>query len=159
VDGDDELLGRQVLRLFNAIFQEKKVWFMYTNYLPKDAYVGYSQEIPEDVIKGNNYRDYKYSTSHLRAYYTQLFRNIKDSDLQDDKGNFLRAANDVATIFPIMEQAQDRVIYVPEYTYYYNDNTGINNRLIRKQEQLGNEKMLRKRKRYKRLDNLMSPVE
>jgi hypothetical protein len=86
---------------------------MYTNYLPKDGYVGYSQEIPADIIRDNKYRDYKYCTSHLRAYYTQLFRNIKDADLQDSEGKFLRAANDVAIIFPIMEQAQDRVGYVP----------------------------------------------
>jgi hypothetical protein len=43
VDGDDELLGRQVFRLFNAIFQSKNVWFVYTNYLPSGGYVGYSR--------------------------------------------------------------------------------------------------------------------
>lgn len=105
---------------------------MYTNYLPKDGYVGYSQEIPAEIIESGKYREYKYCTSHLRAFYTKLFTNVKDADLQDDLGNFLRAANDVAIIFPIMEQAHERVIYVPEYVYYYNDNTGMNNRLIRK---------------------------
>jgi len=56
VDGDDELLGRQVFRLFNAIFQEKQVWFMYTNYLPNGGYVGYSRPIPEPIIKYHEIR-------------------------------------------------------------------------------------------------------
>lgn len=52
-------------------------------------------------------------TSHLRAYYTQLFRNVKDEDLKDDKGEYYRAANDVAICIPILEQAHNRVMYIP----------------------------------------------
>jgi len=43
VDGDDELIGRQVLKLFNAIFQEKKVLFVYSNCLTSDFKIGYSR--------------------------------------------------------------------------------------------------------------------
>jgi hypothetical protein len=51
---------------------------MYTNYLPDAGLVGWSRPFPEDVIKNNKYRETIFSTSHLRAYYTQLFRNIKE---------------------------------------------------------------------------------
>lgn len=33
LDGDDELLGRQVLRFFNYVFQTKDVWVAYSNYM------------------------------------------------------------------------------------------------------------------------------
>ena len=33
VDGDDELIGRQVFKLFNAMFQSTGAWFVYSNFL------------------------------------------------------------------------------------------------------------------------------
>jgi len=33
VDGDDELIGRQVLHFFNAMFQKHDAWFVYSNFL------------------------------------------------------------------------------------------------------------------------------
>jgi len=77
VDGDDELIGRKVLSLFNSVFQSKGVWFMYTNFLNIRGSVGYSRPFPAGTIKGNKYRTYPFVTSHLRAFYTQLFRNIR----------------------------------------------------------------------------------
>lgn len=53
VDGDDELLGKQVLKLFNAVFQEKGVWFMYTNFLGSIGKVGYSRPYHPDIIEKN----------------------------------------------------------------------------------------------------------
>jgi hypothetical protein len=78
---------------------------MYTNYLPEGGLVGWSRPFPQEVIKSNRYRETIFSTSHLRAFYTQLFRNIKEEDLKDDQGNYLRAANDVAICLPILEMA------------------------------------------------------
>jgi hypothetical protein len=33
IDGDDELVGKQVFRLFNAIYQSKSANYVYTNYI------------------------------------------------------------------------------------------------------------------------------
>ena len=38
VDGDDELIGRQVLKLYNSIFQDKDVWFVYSNFVYEDGF-------------------------------------------------------------------------------------------------------------------------
>lgn len=46
VDGDDELIGRQVFKLYNSIFQKQGVWFVYSNFLTINNYVGYSRFIP-----------------------------------------------------------------------------------------------------------------
>jgi hypothetical protein len=78
VDGDDELLGRQVLKLFNAVFQSTKAWFVYSNFLNIQGMVGYSRPYPAHIRTGNKYRQYPFVTSHLRAFYTQLFLNVKE---------------------------------------------------------------------------------
>ena len=46
LDGDDYLLGRQVLKLFNAIFSSKDVWVAYSNFLTMSHKAGYSREYP-----------------------------------------------------------------------------------------------------------------
>lgn len=83
VDGDDELLGRQVLKLFNAVFQEKKIWYAYTNFLGSIGKVGYSRPYHPDIIEKNAYREYSFAVSHLRAYKNKLLLNLKEEDLQD----------------------------------------------------------------------------
>lgn len=121
---------------------------MYTNFLSIRNTIGYSRPFPSVTIQGNKYRSYPFVTSHLRAFYTQLFMNIKDEDLKDDAGNYLKAANDVAICIPILEMSHERVAYIPELTYLYNSNTGQNNHQLRLKEQKSNDKMLRKRKSY-----------
>jgi hypothetical protein len=38
---------------------------------------------------------------------------IDDKDLRDEKGDYYRAANDVAICIPILEMAHTRVEYIP----------------------------------------------
>lgn len=78
VDGDDELIGRQVLRLYNAVFQGEGSWFVYSNFLTSAGTVGYSRRLKPEIIAQNNYRKSSFYTSHLRAFYTALFRLIKE---------------------------------------------------------------------------------
>ena len=122
VDGDDELIGRQVFKLYSAKFQADDLWFMYSNFLTVSGRTGYSRPFPEHIIAENKYRTYPFVTSHLRAFYTQLFLNIKEEDLKDERGEYLKAANDVAICIPVLEQAHKHVEYVPEVTYFYNSN-------------------------------------
>jgi hypothetical protein len=127
IDGDDELIGKQVLKLYNAVFQEKGVYFLYSNFLSFTNTIGLSRAFPESVIEKNDYRSYPFLTSHLRAFYTKLLANVAEEDLRDDKGEYLKAGNDVAICFPVLEQAHERVGYLPELTYFYNSGTGMNN--------------------------------
>jgi hypothetical protein len=44
VDGDDELIGRQVFKLYNAFFQNTGAYFIYSNFLISSSQsVGYSR--------------------------------------------------------------------------------------------------------------------
>lgn len=51
VDGDDELIGTQVLKVFNSVFQEEKAWFVYSNSVQTNTRkLGYSRPIPVQVL-------------------------------------------------------------------------------------------------------------
>ena len=46
----------KVLKVFNAVFQEKKVWVAYSNYAASDGALGYSRPYHPDIIRENSYR-------------------------------------------------------------------------------------------------------
>ena len=154
VDGDDELLGSQVFKVFNSVFQSKEVWFAYSNFIGTAYRIGFSRPIPSFVLRENKYRKYPFVTSHLRAFYTKLLLNIKTEDMQDQKGVYFRAANDVAICVPVVQQSGERVAYIPELLYLYNPSTGQNNHSVRKYEQTANAAYIRNKKRYERLEAL-----
>lgn len=93
-------------------------------------------------------------TSHLRAFYTKLFRNIRDKDLLGEDGEYFSAANDVAICIPTLEQAHRRVKYVEELTYVYNSETGQNNSFVRAIEQRQNDDLVRSYPSYEPLTKL-----
>lgn len=154
LDGDDFLLGRQVLKLFNAVFSSKDVWIAYSNFLTMGYKSGFSREYPNNVISNNWFRRVYFGISHLRVFYTKLLLKVKDNDLRDKNGNYYRAANDVAVYFPIMEMTGSRQVYIKELCYFYNSKTGLNNHVDKKTEQKKNEMEIRLKKPYEPIDEL-----
>lgn len=152
VDGDDELLGRQVLKHFNYLFQSKDIWVAYTNFISIRGSIGYSRPYSQNIIDRNAYRKSGFVISHLRAFYTKLFASVKIEDLQDEDHNWFRAANDVAMYMPILEMTHTRLTYCPELSYLYNSNTGLNNHRVKLKEQKGNEKKVKQKPSYQALD-------
>ncbi len=51
VDGDDELVGKQVFKHFNSLFQSKNMWLVYSNFLmgPLGS-AGFSHAYDKNVI-------------------------------------------------------------------------------------------------------------
>jgi hypothetical protein len=62
VDGDDELIGKNVIKVFNAAHQKLKGGVIYSNYyffaLDKKLFVGASAEYPMEVKKNIDFRNY-----------------------------------------------------------------------------------------------------
>jgi hypothetical protein len=158
VDGDDYLIGTQVLRFLNYEYQTKTLLAAYTNYLrinePYYIKVGTSTPYPKYILDRRVFRKTPkmFRASHLRSYYVDLFRKIKPEDLKDDKGEFFSAANDFAIMMPILEMAAPYLEYLPELTYLYDSGTGLNNFQSKKEIQERNVKTVSKRKMYDRVD-------
>lgn len=50
IDGDDYLLGKYVLKLFNAAFSSRDAWVVYSNFLTPTDKIGYSRRYPTEII-------------------------------------------------------------------------------------------------------------
>lgn len=50
VDGDDQLVGRNVFKLFNSQFQAKKSWFVYSNFMSFVGTIGYSRPFKKQIM-------------------------------------------------------------------------------------------------------------
>lgn len=75
LDGDDQLVGRQVFRLFNAEFQKKDIWTMNTFYI-NDKYVeGVTVPFEPDFINYDS-RKLVFFFGHTRVFKVRLFRHI-----------------------------------------------------------------------------------
>ena len=131
-DADDELIGKNVLKVFNAAFQQKKAGVIYSNFIwyrlsIKRATIGITQPYTEQEKAGNWYRhtrQHKYS--QYRAFRSQLFRKIDQKSLRRDSGRFFETAADDAIYYPMMEMSCGRVFKIPGIHYLYNYYTGIN---------------------------------
>ena len=123
---------------FNQIFSTKDVWLAYTNFITVKGNIGYSRPFNSKTIENNKYRQSAFVISHLRAFYTKLLTNVNITDLKDMNGNWYRAANDVAMYLPILEMCHQKIVYVPEISYLYNSNTGLNNHRTKLKEQKNN---------------------
>jgi len=82
IDGDDELIGNNVFKLFNAIYQSKNPGIAYSNHIyymqdSKSILKGYSQEYSALSKQKKNYRKIPQMFGHLRSFRTDLFLRIK----------------------------------------------------------------------------------
>lgn len=81
VDGDDELVGRQVFKLINKVYYSKQVWMMYTTFMTNTYEYGTSKRVtrngPNGYINSNNQRNPGHWVGQLRTFYAGLIRNIR----------------------------------------------------------------------------------
>lgn len=151
LDGDDWFKHPRVLQLLNKAYSNANVWLTYGQYetLP-DCRPGRSEKLPQAIIEGNAYREFRWVTSALRTFYAGLFKRIQLQDMLKD-GEFYPTACDLVFMFPMLEMAAGRVKFIDEIIYVYNCQTGINDFQTVLQKQLHCDNVIRGQKKYKRL--------
>lgn len=74
-----------------------------------------------------NIRKTPWRASHLRTFKYKLWKHVRVEDLKDERGNFYMSAWDCAMGWPMLEMAGfDRIKYIPEHIYTYNQETPFN---------------------------------
>ncbi len=134
IDGDDWLAKPTVLSLINKIYNKYECLLTYGSYqvYPKMQYkFSNDKQLPNYVIKNSKYRSYRWTTSHLRTFKAGLFQRIEKKDLEY-KGKFFFANCDLGIMFPMLEMAGDRSVYVPDVLYIYNRATSLNDSKVLK---------------------------
>jgi glycosyltransferase involved in cell wall biosynthesis len=122
VDGDDWLLRNDVLNLLCQCYQEYD-----TKSIIGNIEVTYGQFVlsnRKDVYgiesySSLDYRKKRFIAYHLRTGYAKLFKQIPESYLKDEKGNWLDRCSDIAEMFCVLElsKGKHRNLNVPVYVY------------------------------------------
>ena len=153
LDGDDWFMDTQALAQINAVYNSGDVWLTWGQYwyLGKDR-IGICKPIPQEILKNGTVREFTpWVISHVRTFYAGLFQQIKYEDLQYH-GEFYPMCADVVTMFAMIEMAGDRVHFIPDILYMYNDTNSLcfYHEHVEKQRAL--EKEIRGKTPYKRLE-------
>ncbi len=135
LDGDDWFLKPTVLSLINKVYDKYNVLMTYGSYQDyPTGKIGVCCELPKEVIQNNSCRAYKWVTSHLRTFKAGLFQRIKKEDLFYE-GTFFERTCDLACMFPMLEMAGVRSMYIPDVLYGYNRATPLNDLKVAKEQQ------------------------
>ena len=116
LDGDDEFIDKDVLRIVAKEYRSHHAWMTYGSYIVSPpGRRGIGARIPSSVMKHRLFRKSKFVTSHLRTFYAKLFQNIKKEDFKEGGGW------DLIILFPMLEMAsQGHVRYIKRILYKWN---------------------------------------
>ena len=134
IDGDDWLTGDDVFAYINDFYRQYQCWVMYGQYTCSDGKPGMAKPYsdPESFarMRGAGY------LGHLRSFRAGVYHKVAEQDpdyscLRHSTGEFIRAATDMAIMYPILELAGfDRVRYNDRPIYVYNLENPLNTHKI-----------------------------
>ena len=153
LDGDDWLACDDALEYVANVYSTKKCLLTYGDFTryPSGEYDALG-DFPVEIIQNNAYRDYRWSSSALRTFKYQLWKNIKEEDLKDSRGSFYAMAWDLSFMFPMLEMSGGNFIHTKKNLYIYNRENPINDDKVSTQKQLTLDSIIRNKKRYQPLN-------
>ncbi|MGE0009783.1 MAG: glycosyltransferase family 2 protein [Candidatus Babeliales bacterium] len=127
VDADDWLPHDQIFSLINSKYQNENIWLTYGQFrgYPNNR-TGPVRALPEHVVATGTFREWGWEYLHLRTFYAWLFKSIKLEDFISEltpgfEGKFFPVQNDSASYYPMLEMAGNRIEFIPDITYIYNE--------------------------------------
>jgi glycosyltransferase involved in cell wall biosynthesis len=157
LDGDDWLANNKVFHKLNEIYNKEDCWMTYGSYVeyPSMMKGKFAKKIPSQIIENSSYRSSEWMSSHLRTFRYGLWKKINKNDLIDERTNeFIKAAWDLAFIFPMLEMCGPKALFVDEVFYIYNRQNPLNEDKVDHSKQLGEESYVRKKEKYERIYEL-----
>jgi hypothetical protein len=138
LDGDDALAHNTILKEINSLFSTYDIWLAYAQYknVPEEkareskiSIIGYAKPTPPEFIASRDIRS-KWLWSGLRMFYAWLAQAIKLQDLllpeAPYKGKFFPTSKDSAIIYPMLEMAGNKFMFIPSLWLMRNVDTPIN---------------------------------
>ena len=149
LDGDDWLSNEGVLARLDEIYKEENCWLTYGSYVRyPDGHDStfHVSEYPKEIRESGDFKkDPEWRASHLRTFKYKIARRLEKEDLSDEDGNYYPMAWDHAIMFPLMEMACERVHFVSDTLYVYNDDNPINVHKVDRQKQIDMAEKIRER--------------
>lgn len=156
LDGDDFFYSPNTLQILNDAYNANDCWMTYGSYINlSNKNVGkFSRQLPQKVIKENLFRNYEWCTSHLRSYKLGLLQSVRRQDLLDEEGKYIRAAGDLALMFPLLEMSSERSQFVKDVLYIWNDLNEMNEHKTKRELQIKSELYIRNMTKYNKIEEL-----
>lgn len=152
LDGDDWFAHEKVLDKLSNIYSNPDVWLTYGQYKSyPDNGKGCSAQIPGHITKHNMFRQFRWCSSHLRTFYSWLFKKIRKEDLLDQSGKFYPMTWDLAFQFPMLEMGGPHCVFIPDVLYIYNVANPINDSKVNLKLQQSLEREIRRKPKYNRV--------
>lgn len=156
LDGDDWFSHVGVLQRINRAYVSDAVWLTHGSLVEYvNGATTWCIPVPKEIIKANRFRTYR-CPSHLRTFYAWLFKEIYLEDLLYE-GDFFQMTGDQAMMFPMVEMAGERHLYIPDILYVYNTANAINDNKVNPELQNRLEAYIRALPPYERLSE--SPLQ
>ena len=113
------------------------------------------KQIEKRVIETSSYRSTEWCSSHLRTFLFGLWDKINEQDLiNPETKRFVKAAWDLAFMFPMLEMAGEKAFYIEDLLYVYNRTNPLNEDKINHNIQIGEEGMIRRKEKYSKIFEL-----
>ena len=164
LDGDDALAHNNILKNINELFSTYDIWLAYAQYknVPEEkareskiSIIGYAKPTPAELVQSRQLRG-KWLWSGLRMFYAWLVQEIKLEDLllpdAPYKGKFFPTSKDGAIIYPMMEMAGNKFMFIPSLWLMRNIDTPLNDFKIGRELQQHCGKFLKTISPYNLLD-------
>tara|TARA_R110002020_G_scaffold50761_5_gene143483 strand:- start:13421 stop:14176 length:756 start_codon:yes stop_codon:yes gene_type:complete len=153
LDGDDWLLGNNVLDYLNRQYLEKKCWMTYGSYVefPSKHRGKFSRQVPSKVIDDNSFRESEWMSSHLRTFKYWLWKQIKYEDLLNKEGKFCDGAWDMRFMFPMLEMCGRKSLYIEKIMLSYNRTNPLNEDKVDHVKLMSSEREIRQKIKYDRI--------
>ena len=153
LDGDDWLANDSVLNTLANTYSNNDVWMTYGQYQNHpDGGRGIAEAYPEHIISNNAFRSYRWCASHLRTFYSWLFKKIKKEDLFYE-GKFLEMTWDLGMMYPMLEMAGHHSKFIPDVLYMYNLINPINDHKVSRGLQQKLDYIIRAYPRYSQVSS------
>lgn len=155
LDGDDFFYSPNTLQIISDTYDSNKCWMTYGSYINlSNKKIGkFSRKVPDRVIQENLFRNYEWCTSHLRSYKFGLLQKVNREDLLDENGVYIRAAGDLALMFPLLEMSAEHSKFIKEILYIWNDLNEMNEHKTKRDLQLKSERYVRNKAKYNRIED------
>ena len=155
VDMDDWLNGDRVLeRVFDEYEKNLDCWMTYSRMMYSSS-GRTSHWIPIyniPILMDRSFRNVIWSFTHLRTFKGFLWKEIKNEDLLDQKGKYIKYAYDQAILLPMLEMsAPHHILFIPDVLYCYNDENPNQVEKNLRKEQEESARYIRSKRRYDRL--------
>jgi hypothetical protein len=139
VDSDDYIVP-DALAVIEHAYKDPNVWLTHGSYRMLSGRPARFN----GAYKSDNFRQLPWRASHPKTFRYGLFNHLGGSDLLDKNGKAFQIASDHALMFPLMElTGLDRIRYIPDEIYVYNDLNPFNVHKVHKKEQKAADNYIR----------------